>query len=332
MSISARPGIIGGLLVSAACMWLASRNVEWPALATPVRALQAGPLLVALIGGLSAYAVMACRWRILLGPLAPVPLHDVFDAMMIGALSGMVIPQRLGDLVKAGLLARKTRASATAILATVAVERLTDVIALLVVAAVLVNTVTLPMLLRRGLWLVALAAAAAVVVLWKGPLFWQQLVRRVPRLVETRAGAFLDRSLNKFARGLEAAGHRRSLAQALALAGLVWLLAALAMTAYTKALGLGVPWYAGFLVIVVANLAGALPSSPGGVGVYHYATVIALTALSTDRTSALAFAFVTHAIGVGMVVVIGTISLLRQGLTLKAVRDEAASTAVAAAL
>src|SRR5258708_15541727 len=158
---------------------------------------------------------------------------------------------------------------------------------------------------------------------------WRLVARRAPSIVETRSGALLDRSVQTFARGLEAGHHGPTLAQALALAALIWLLAGLGMTAYTRALGLDVPWYAGFLVILLTTLAGILPSSPGGVGVYHYMTVIALSVWSPDRTSALAFAVVTHAIALAMIAVIGTLSLLRQGLTLQAVRDQVATTASA---
>jgi len=328
----ARSAIVAaGVVVSAACMWLASRNVQWSELGASLHTLHAGPLALAILLGIGAYVAMAYRWRILLGPLAPLPLHDVFDATMIGFLSGLIIPQRLGDLVKAGLLARKARSSATAVLATVAVERVTDVIMLLIVASVMLNAVAVPVVLSRALWLLAVAAAAAIVALWKGPELWHALVGRAPSLMQTRAGALVDRLIRTFSLGLTAAHHGPSLARALAAAALVWLLAGFGMTAFTRAFALNLPWYAGFLVMLLVNLGGILPSSPGGIGVYHYMTVLALGAWSTDRTSALAFAFVTHAIALVTIAVVGAMSLLRQGLTLQAVRNEAATTASALA-
>ena len=88
-----------------------------------------------------------------------------------------------------------------------------------------------------------------------------------------------------------------------------------------SAFGLPLPWYAGFLVILLTNLGGILPSSPGSIGVFHYMTVLALTTLGTDHTDALSFALVTHAMTMLLIVVTGFWGLAHQGLTLRAVRQ-----------
>jgi uncharacterized membrane protein YbhN (UPF0104 family) len=84
------------------------------------------------------------------------------------------------------------------------------------------------------------------------------------------------------------------------------------------ALALGVnPGLAGLMFVVVLTSTGqAVPSSPGYVGVYHAASVLALTAFGVDAATALGIALVTHAFSYGSLVVAGLVALWTGGYTL----------------
>ena len=309
-----------GIAVSAVCLWLASRNVEWSLLSSHVRRVQLVPFLGGLAAIFTAFVVMAYRWRTLLAHAAPVSIGDAFDFTMIGFLAGLIVPQRLGDVAKVVLLARSARVSRTTVLGSVVLERLSDVIMLLLLAAVFALTVRLPILLSAGLIALAAVTPLVAIALWFGPAFWQRLLSPLHRLLPHRRAAAIEELLVKFGGGVQAIRNRRQFGMALALAALVWLLSGLSMSAYIVAFGLRLPWYAGFLVILLTNLGGILPSSPGSIGVYHYMTVLALTVWTPDRTSALTFAIVTHAVTLLLVAVVGAWSLARQGLSLRSLR------------
>ena len=53
---------------------------------------------------------------------------------------------------------------------------------------------------------------------------------------------------------------------------------------------------AGLLVVVATNLVLILPSSPGALGVFEAATVVALKAFGVDDSLALSYALVLHAL------------------------------------
>jgi uncharacterized protein (TIRG00374 family) len=77
------------------------------------------------------------------------------------------------------------------------------------------------------------------------------------------------------------------------------------------------------LLLILINVAGALPATPANVGVFQLATVIPLAVTyNIPESTALAFSIglqvIEGSIGVG----IGSIFLLREGLTLEQVRDE----------
>ena len=86
---------------------------------------------------------MAYRWHVLLEGTVKVSVADTFDCIAIGFLSGLVMPQRLGDVVKVVVLARRAGASRRCSWHRRA-GRLSDVIMLLALAATFAITVELP--------------------------------------------------------------------------------------------------------------------------------------------------------------------------------------------
>lgn len=312
--------LVAGAVVSAVFLWLAARNVEWSRLWDQLQHLRLPPLVTGAILALAALVGMAYRWHMLLGDTARVTVADVFDFTPIGFLSGLVMPQRLGDIVKVVLLARRGGASRTSVLATVVLERLTDVIMLLLLAALFVVTIRLPVLLEASVAGLALVTVGALLAIRFNRSLTPRLFRFARRFVPARLMGMVEDQVGKLADGFHAMKSSRRLFGAGALAALVWGLSGVSMSAYVAAFGLPVPWYAGFLVILLTNLGGILPSSPGSIGVYHYMTVLALTTFGTDRTDALSFALVTHAMTMLLIVLTGVWGLTRQGLTLRAVR------------
>lgn len=68
----------------------------------------------------------AWKWRQLLHALRAVATLRLFGAIMAGYLADLIVPVGLGPLVRAWLVARVTGLKATAVLATVAVDRVID--------------------------------------------------------------------------------------------------------------------------------------------------------------------------------------------------------------
>jgi uncharacterized membrane protein YbhN (UPF0104 family) len=62
---------------------------------------------------------------------------------------------------------------------------------------------------------------------------------------------------------------------------------------------------AALLVVIAVNLAMVLPSAPAGLGVFHAATVLTLSAFGVDRAEALSYAVVVHALNFLPLIVVG---------------------------
>ena len=83
------------------------------------------------------------RWKFLLRPLIGPPKKSIYSVVVIGYMANNLIPVRIGEVVRSYYLSLRESCSAPAAFGTVAVERATDVLALLffLAAAGLMGTV-----------------------------------------------------------------------------------------------------------------------------------------------------------------------------------------------
>src|SRR4029453_471546 len=80
-------------------------------------------------------AIRAMRWQYLLAPLGDASFGNAFRATAVGFAASSVLPARAGEVIRPYFLARHERMSATGVFATVILERLLDLVAVLLLLA-----------------------------------------------------------------------------------------------------------------------------------------------------------------------------------------------------
>ena len=123
------------------------RGMDFPTLG---RALaKADPLCLAgvVLAALITYLLRAWRWGYLLAPMARVPLGELFSATCIGFMTGLVVP-RAGEIVRPYLVARRHPVSISAGFATIILERLFDLLTVLILFALYLFALPVPTGLR----------------------------------------------------------------------------------------------------------------------------------------------------------------------------------------
>ena len=274
------------------------------------------------------YFLRAVRWSYLLRPLGFAGLGPLFTTTVIGFAMNFLLPTgRVGELARPYLLARKAGFSASSTFATVFLERLFDLVTVVVLV---------------GFWLVvgdeppgadggeavralklggAVAASGCVVGLaflsvavrnrdralsWLGAL-----ARRLPRRAATVAIRFTE----SFTVGLNVLKDPTALALAGALSILLWINIALALWCGAQAFGVLVSVGDNFLVIGFLVVGVAVPT-PGAVGGYHVMYALALTMLfGVEANVAKAAALVNHLIAFVPVSILGVALLSWQKLS-----------------
>ncbi len=314
--------------VGALLLFIFFRGMDWAAVGQAFR--RADPLYMAgvVAATVVTYALRAWRWGYLLRPLARVPFPRLFSITLVGFAAGLVVP-RAGEVLRPYLVARHHALRTSAAFATIILERLVDLITVLLLFGLYLYVLPLPAAQQRGPLLGMLKAAgamaglAAVIVLalllalHLGAARVMTVLDRVLFRLPQRAAGPVSRALHAFAEGLavlQAPGRHL-----VAIAGqsvLLWCSIALSIHWTNRAFGLELPYHTAFLIIGFLTVGVAVPT-PGMVGGFHVAYLQALTqAFGVDHATAGAAGIACHALSNLPVLALGIVFLWREGLTL----------------
>ena len=121
-----------GLLVSAVCLFLFVKDV-YPHYEETLHALKQAKAPWLILGALSIAAsllVRAYRWRVFLGTEhRSITLARLFNTLTVGFFGNLVLPARAGEFLRPYMLARAEPVRFSEAFATVVVERVFDLIA-----------------------------------------------------------------------------------------------------------------------------------------------------------------------------------------------------------
>lgn len=261
--------------------------------------------------------VRAVRWRVLLAPVCKLPLLDVFAYSEIGYMANNLLPLRAGEFIRAVLVGERYGISKSAVFATIAVERVLDVLSLSAFVLLLALFMEMPQMVRQSIFVAEIVAISAIGTLWV--MSWQE--KRVERFVD-RGSAFIPRPLRgkvvniiiAFVQGLEALRSGRRMLASIAYSLVAWVLVLFEILFIFDGFDLVLPWHVGIFVIVVLNLGIAIPSSPGFIGVAHFLIVLALSVFAVGQAEALGIALITHALSFVLNTVLGLAFLWRENI------------------
>jgi uncharacterized membrane protein YbhN (UPF0104 family) len=335
--------LVGALLAAVLLAWF-FRGIDWRALGHALREAHPLPLVGLALVTIGVYSVRAWRWGDLLAPLGRVGYADLFSATMVGFASGLLIP-RAGELLRPWLVSRRYPIAWSAGVATIILERIVDMITVLVLFAAYLFVLPVPAAQAEGQVLFdfwglrptamdfikagGAIALAAVVVALAVLTAMHSNPGRVTAWVEARlAGAPgwlsgpLGRILHSFSEGLAVLRAPAPHLAKIALQSLVvWLLIALGFYLNHIAFGIDLPFHATFLLIAFLVVGVAIPT-PGMVGGFHAFYLIALNGVyGVDRATAAAAGISAHALSNLPVLVFGLALLGREGLSLGRVAE-----------
>jgi uncharacterized protein (TIRG00374 family) len=327
------------LLAIALFAWFLS-HANLASVWTQVKRARLDLLVAGFFAVILTYVIRAWRWQYLLHPIGPTRFRTAFRTTVIGFAALGVLPARAGDVLRPYLLARQEGLLVSATLATIVMERVLDLIAVLALLALYVwgiaDTATLPPALLRGIEVSsALAGAVAIAlmgVMWVLATHPERIGGLVFAMARVLPHAVADRLAGlarTFSGGFAAAREPRALAAAVAWSFPLWLAIAAEAWLVTIAFGIAMPFTGTFLLQALLVIGVAVPT-PGAVGSYHEAYRIGVTTFfGAPEDTAVAAAIVTHAISYFPVVLAGIVFMAQDGLSFGRIKALASTKEVA---
>jgi hypothetical protein len=325
--------------LAALLLWLFFRNLDLAALGKTLTAAHPGWLGLALAITFVNFPHRSWRWTRLLHHVQEIPQREAFSATCIGFAATVLLPARAGEIVRPAVLSRRTGLPFPPALASVAVERLIDLVAVVLLFFVYAIGGWAPAdlsaealgrleLLRRSAYVVGagtLTVFAGLGLLAARPHIAERILGPLEARLPERFAHRVVSLLRSFLGGLASIRTGSDVAVMAVSSLVMWLLNALQFHAVLRAFDVVLPFPASFFVMTWAILGLAIPT-PGGVGGYHTAVAYALTAFyGVPLAPAAATALVTHATAFVPVTLAGVAFLAGSGLTLRRLAGEAPS-------
>jgi uncharacterized protein (TIRG00374 family) len=273
----------------------------------------------------------AWRWHYLLLPIKSIPLAPLTATTFMGWTFTTLLPGRLGEVARPVLLGRRVGISKTAAFATIVLERLFDLMCVLLILVAYLLFFPLPagvgedgtaiIAAMRWSGLIALGGLIiAVVVL----VVAQMMPRRTDALLVKIAGGapgpIGDRLLpigRSFLTGFAGIKDPKLIATITVHSLLIWLNILVTYYILFFAFDINLPYYAA-MPLVVAVVIGVTVPTPAAIGAFHTATLLALGTLwGVPNEQAVTYGIVCHAMVFVPITAIGIVLLSREGLSVR---------------
>lgn len=317
-----------GIALSLLFMYLAFRNVDVAQMAGAFTAANYWYILPVVILIFFSHWLRSVRWRYLLAPVQTVRVAPLFNSLMIGYLFNTFLPAHLGEFVRAYVLARKEELPASAIFGTIVIERLIDVLALLLLMALTMIVYPFPEWVKKSGYLTLLFIVVLFVMLIVMKRYAAQTLAIVDRLTKPLSAGWsgqIHHQVDSFFQGIVALQRPLHYVIVTALSVVIWLCYGvtfqLVLHSFNFVATYQLPWAASLVLLVITTISIVVPSSPGYVGTYHYLCQLSLGLFQVPTSPALTFAFVMHGLNFLPILIVGFIILSKEGLSVKGLQE-----------
>lgn len=316
--------LILSLLVSAVFTYLAFRNIDfalmWRTLALANYWLLAPGLLFMYV----SLWLRALRWGYFMRPIKPVGFQKLFSSMMIGYYGNNVFPFRLGEVLRAYAVGQSAGVSRMASFATIFVERIIDVISLLLLLGVSLLFHDYPAWIEKGgaiLLSVTVACTVFIVFLMKRTERTLGFVMRVLRPFPEKVKQIVSKLLASFLEGFGVFKKSEHFGTITWQSFAIWLCYAVIVYVTLEAFELNsrynMPPGASLVILVMTSIAIMVPAAPGYVGSFHWVCQQSLMLFGISASESLSFAVVSHVVNFVPITLLGFYYYYRQHLDLR---------------
>ncbi|MGC8660170.1 MAG: lysylphosphatidylglycerol synthase transmembrane domain-containing protein, partial [Desulfomonilaceae bacterium] len=258
--------IITGVALGLFFLWLAFRGVSLIDLEDGIRQMKVWYLIPCFFLAISCQFVRAVRFGVILSPFCSLNTKTLWDLLNIWAAANMLLPARLGELVRPYLLQQKG-ASFSSVFGSVMVERFFDLSGLLLLlGVVLLKTHDVPskfsflgIVLLLGLVIGYGLVLTILIKRDKTVLLFNKIFKRLP----SKAGSFLSGVFEKLIEGLGIMASPKQAIIIFSYSVALWLLFSATTYLFLLAFSINAPFIVAVTIQLFIALGVALPSAPG---------------------------------------------------------------------
>ena len=275
-----------------------------------------------------AWWIRAWRWQVLVSPVKKVSAQLSFSAMMIGYLGNNIFPLRAGEFMRMYVAAKRGDMAMSSSLAVIVVERVLDMLMLLVMFTLSLLLFPLPGFFRNAgiiILIATLCFTAFLILLVVKKEKAISIAALFLKIAPTRIKEKILKIISDFSNGLEI--FRRSERYLLVLGWTLFMWSIYVIIIYFSLsffnliqpdypLIYKTPWITAIVILTVTTAGIGIPSAPGAVGTYHGMCLFGMQLFGVSSEIGMCYAILMHLANFFPMTVIGTYCLIKEGIKL----------------
>ncbi|HHT9129773.1 MAG TPA: lysylphosphatidylglycerol synthase transmembrane domain-containing protein [Candidatus Brocadiaceae bacterium] len=335
-----------GIVASVVCSWLFVRKIDWSLLKNALIEANYWFIIPTIILNLLFYVVRALRWQGLLSHIKAIPAINLLSITFIGFMANNILPARVGEALRPFLLYKKEDIKFPTSVATVIVERIFDMLGLIIFTVVIIallphpstthnnplvytsvnhaNTMKESIIPSLKNWTEVFAAVGIFAILSLSlvvikPDFVKKILYKLCSFLPHKLKDKILEFYESFVHGLKILENKTQTVWILSFSLLIWIICGAEIYLLGFSFHLHLPFMGACLVAVCLALAIALPQAPGYIGVFHIAVLKSLDIFGIQTTVAQSYAIVLWAISILPSTIIGFLFLWKEGIAFREV-------------
>lgn len=322
-----------GIGISLFFMVLLFRKIDFGQLIVALRTVDYRFIALAVLFTFISYFLRAVRWKYLLISEKTIPISSLYPATIIGYMANNLLPARLGEFVRAYVLARREGLQTPTVFASLVIDRLFDGFTVLLILLITLFTLKMPQGMEDA-GLALKAGGAVMFLLYCGVLLFLFLLKRqtlrtlsfVKFMLKPFPKSFSERLipvLGSFIAGIRMSSRGGHIAAVLVSSVLIWTFAVLPVDMTLRSFGINLPITASMFILVLLVFAVMVPASPGFIGTYHYACFKGLSVFGVTESKAVSVALIVHGTAFFPVIIAGFYYLWRSKISFSDIQQRA---------
>lgn len=307
-----------GLFVGLIFLYLSTRGIDFNQVWGLIRNsnIRWLPPMLLLFG--ATVGLRTLRWRAMFPPAVRPNQKLVFTAFTLGAMANNFLPGRLGDILRAGIVARQAPEVGMGLaVGTLILEKVLDGGVIVLMFGCLLSMVSLPAWLSRMGLIGALICCGVFLSLlaltwWTRHWSRQHQPATGARPFYGKLIASIKQTLSRVAAGLHTLRNWRELAWVTLLSALIWSCETFIIYCSFMAFHLALPLAAALTTLFLLVIGTMLPAAPGFIGTYQFFFVTALAVYQTPTEQAFALGIFLNSFVIVCTTLIGIIPLWGQ--------------------
>ncbi len=317
-------------LIGLFLLWLVFKNTDYKELLNAIKKCDPLWFLLCLLTIIASFFTRVFRWHFIVNTEENVSFRHLFTSTQIGFLANFILPGRLGEGIRAGMLTKFTKIPLSKSLTYVVIDRVFDLIGLLfiLIFALMgfrpkediplppeILSITIPAdIISKTAFITLLALFFFLFFAISFYLYSSRLTEQISkgeRFLGEKITSFIKKIATNIKEAISIIKNGKGIIFSTFFSCLTWMLFWASYVCLLKGYNLNFPWYTPPVCITMLSILISIPGAPGFIGQFHAGILagLILTIPDIDLNIARAIAILAHGANFITVTLVGIICL-----------------------